>query len=312
MSVLILSTLVSEQDWFNEIKRQKPDLDLRLSLDDGNINDITHAVVSSPEHGQLAKLPNLKYIHSMWAGIDHITKDPDWPKNIPIIRMIDYGLNHGIMEYVVGHVMHHHLRMDYFNDEQSKKLWSWQSQLLAKDRSIGILGLGTLGQFTAQHLSSLGFKLSGWSRTAKKIANVVSFAGNEELEAFLKQCDILICLLPNTTDTVNLLNDKRLKMLPKNSYIINAGRGQLINDDDLITNINNGHIFGATLDVFHQEPLPSNHPYWAHGKITVTPHIAAETKIDSGVKTILDNIKYLDDDNSINDLPGVFNIKSGY
>ena len=312
MAAIICSTRESQEGWLEEFRRQAPDLDLRIWPDLGNISDITHAIVSQPPLGTLSSLPNLTHIHSMWAGIDHITRDPDWPTDIPIIRMVDYGLNQGMMEYMLGHTLRYHLNMPHFEAEQAAGRWSWQPPPLSEDRSVGILGLGTLGQITAKQLHSLGFKVSGWSRSPKQIEGVQSFAGEKGLESFLNQTEILICLLPRTAETTDLLNIKTLNMLPKGAAIINAGRGELIIDADLIQALDSGHIRGATLDVFREEPLPDDHAFWTHPHITITPHVAAETRLSTGVTTILNNIKHLDDGNPLSTLVGVVDIKAGY
>jgi len=312
MAAIICSTRESQEEWLAEFKRQAPDLDLRIWPDVGNVDDITHAIVSQPPLGALASLPNLTHIHSLWAGIDHITRDPDRPTNTPIIRMVDYGLSQGMMEYTVGHTLRYHLNMPFFEAEQAAGRWSWQPPPLSEDRSVGILGLGTLGQITAKQLLSLGFKVSGWSRNSKEIEGITSYAGNGGLEAFLNQVEILICLLPNTPETTDLLNAKTLKMLPKGAAIINAGRGELITDADLIDALDKAHITGATLDVFREEPLPSDHPYWQHPKVTITPHVAADTRLSTGVSTVLNNMKHLDKGDALSALPGVVDNKAGY
>lgn len=312
MAAIICSTRESQDEWLAEFRKQAPDLDLRVWPDVGNIEDITHAIVSQPPLGALSSLPNLSHIHSLWAGIDHITRDPDWPTHIPVIRMVDYGLNQGMMEYMVGHTLRYHLNMPYFEAEQAAGRWSWQPPPLSENRSVGILGLGTLGQITAKHLLSLGFKVSGWSRSEKHIENVTSFAGEAGLESFLNQVEILICLLPNTPATKDLLDAKTLAMLPKGAAIINAGRGELINDADLVAALDSDHIRGATMDVFRAEPLPQDHAFWKHSNVTITPHVAAETRLSSGVTTVINNMLHLDGGGTLSELAGVMDIRAGY
>ncbi len=312
MAVFIGSTRETQSIWSEEFKRQAPDMDMRIWPDTGNVNDITHAIVSQPPFGALATLPKLGHIHSLWAGIDHITRDQDWPRHIPVIRMVDYGLSQGMMEYMVGHTLRYHLNMPYFATEQAAGRWSWQPPPLSEDRSVGILGLGTLGQETAIQLLNLGFKVSGWSRSAKEIKGVSSYAGVDKLESFLNQTEILLCLLPNTAATYEILNAKTLAWLPKGAAIVNAGRGELINDDDLLNALDNNHISGATLDVFKTEPLKADHRYWTHPNVSITPHVAAETRLNTGVKTVLNNIKILDEGGNLDNIPGVVDIAAGY
>lgn len=312
MAVLVLDTLPHCQEWTEALRDHAPEMDIRAWPDVGNRDDITHAVVCFPEPGEMATLPNLKAMHSLWAGVDHATRDKDLPLHVPLIRMVDHSLSQGMLDYVTGHVYRHHLTMPKFEALQRKAEWRQEVPPLVEERVVGIMGIGVLGGEIAEQLAALGFKVRGWARTQKSIDDVYCFAGMESLEDFLRDTEILVLLLPNTPETTDILNDETLAMLPEGAAIINAGRGTLIDEDALIRALDSNQISAATLDVFKTEPLPKDHPFWAHEKISVTPHVAAETRLSTASKVIIDNIRHLDEGGSIEEVEGVFDPQAGY
>lgn len=229
-----------------------------------------------------------KAVLNLWAGVENLTGNPTL--KIPLARMVDTGLTEGMREYVCGHVLRHHLGMDSYI--QSKPLdWKYNIPPLARNRTVGILGLGELGQDCAQSLAALNFNVLGWSRRPKTINGVTCFSGDAGLISLLSQAEILVLLLPHTPQTERILQSETLALLPKGAIIINPGRGALIDDDALLDALSNGQVAQATLDVFWVEPLPSEHPFWAHPNVTITPHIASETRADTASEIIADNIK---------------------
>jgi glyoxylate/hydroxypyruvate reductase A len=204
--------------------------------------------------------------------------------------MVDDGLTEGMVEWVVGHVLRHHLGMDQDILRRDAK-WEPHIPPLARDRKVGVLGLGALGGACAQALAGLNFDVAGWSRRPKEIAGVASYNGDEGLATVLARSEILVLLLPRTPQTENLLNAGTLALLPKGAVVINPGRGPLIDDDALLAALDAEQIGHATLDVFRTEPLPAGHPFWAHPGVTVTPHIASETRPDSASRVIAENIR---------------------
>jgi glyoxylate/hydroxypyruvate reductase A len=204
--------------------------------------------------------------------------------------MIDPGMTQGMKEWVVGHVMRHHLGMDQNILGQTGD-WTPHVPPLAQDRRVTIMGLGELGSACATALRDLGFDVAGWSRRAKDISGVTCLHGDDGLKAALSRSDILVLLLPKTAATENLLNAERLSWMPKGAMIVNPGRGPLIDDDALLAALNTGHIGHATLDVFRVEPLPKDHPYWAHPNVTVTPHIASETRTQTSSEVVAENVR---------------------
>ncbi|WP_439121662.1 2-hydroxyacid dehydrogenase [Marivita sp.] len=231
----------------------------------------------------------LKAVLNLWAGVEDAVSNPTL--KVPYARMVDdEGLTQGMVEWVTGHTLRHHLGMDahIVNPDHT---WIADAPPVASDRPVGILGLGELGTACGQSLTRLGFPVSGWARSQKQIDGISCHAGTDGLHAVLKQSQILILLLPSTPATENTLNAETLAMLPKGAFIINPGRGPLIDDDALLAALDSGQIGHATLDVFRVEPLPQDHPFWAHPKVTVTPHIASETRPPSASRAIAENIR---------------------
>lgn len=235
-----------------------------------------------------ALFKNAKAVLALSAGVEAIAGNETL--TIPLTRMVDNGLTEGMVEWVTGHTLRYHLGMDLHILGQDG---AWRDYVppLARDRSVAVLGLGALGSACAAALNALNFNVSGWSRREKTIDGVTCRFGDEGLEQALSQAEIVITLLPLTPDTENLLNAQRLSKMPKGACIINPGRGPLIDDGALINALDTDHIAHATLDVFRIEPLPKDHPYWAHPKVTVTPHIASETRPASSSRVIAENIR---------------------
>lgn len=228
-----------------------------------------------------------KAVLNLWAGVERITGNQTL--TMPLCRMVDPGLTAGMVEWVLGHVLRYHLDIDRTVSLQDR--WEPVIPPLAQERPVTMLGLGELGATCAQALARLGFPVTGWSRSAKQIEGITCLHGQDGLQQALEHAEIVITLLPDTPATTNLLNANTLSMLPRGARIINPGRGPLIDDDALLQALESGQIAHATLDVFRVEPLPLDHPYWAHPNVTVTPHIAAETRAVTASQVIADNIQ---------------------
>ncbi|MCI2394231.1 glyoxylate/hydroxypyruvate reductase A [Aliiroseovarius sediminis] len=229
-----------------------------------------------------------KAVLGLWAGVEKVVGNPSLTQ--PYTRMVDDGLTEGMTEWVTGHVLRHHLGMDTYI-HRTQPIWNCPAPPLARDRTVGVLGLGALGATAAQALRALNFNVVGWSRTPKQIDGVESFSGEAGLQTVLGCADILVLLLPATAQTKNLLNAVRFAQMPKGAVIINPGRGPLIDDVALLAALDAGQIGHATLDVFRVEPLPDDHPYWAHPNVTVTPHIASDTRPATAARVIAENIR---------------------
>ncbi|WP_423062785.1 2-hydroxyacid dehydrogenase [Candidiatus Paracoxiella cheracis] len=281
-------------DWFSQSFNQAllaldPNLDIRSWPDVGNLEDITCAIVWQHPLGVLKKFPNLKCIIAASAGVDHVFVDPDLPKNVPIVRVIDPFMANDIVQYVVVSVLNYVKRITYYLKHQSERMWLKKPPFTFSDKTIGIMGLGFLGEKTAKMLRSLNLNVIGWSNSRKNIDGVKSFVGPDEFDDFLSQTGILICMLPLTAKTENILNKKTFSKLQKEAYLINLARGQHLVEEDLLAALGTGQLSGACLDVFREEPLPSDHPFWMHPKIQITPHIASVTNPETAAPQILDN-----------------------
>ncbi|MBY6083440.1 2-hydroxyacid dehydrogenase [Ruegeria arenilitoris] len=247
-------------------------------------------IVYAPNGGLLDFTPytRAKAVLSLWAGVEKIASNDTL--TVPLARMVDHGLTQGMTEWVVGHVLRYHLGMDRHITVQDG-VWAPDPPPLATQRSVCVLGLGALGRAAAQALAALSFNVTGWSRSAKDVSGVTCLHGPDGLRVALSQAEILVLLLPETVATENTLNADTLALLPKGARILNPGRGPLIDDEALLQALNTGQVGHATLDVFRAEPLPPDHPYWAHPNVTVTPHIASETRPETAAQVICENIQ---------------------
>ena len=280
--------------WRDAFERQiaVSDMDLTLLPDDAEPSDVDY-IVYNVDGGirDFAPFTRLRAILNTWAGVEAVVGHLDWPEHIPFTRMVDPGMTQGMAEYFTGHAMRYHLDIDRFVADSADGRWLKWSPPLASKRSVGILGLGELGQATANMLTGLGFDVTGWSRSAKAVPGVTCLHGAEGLKATLQAAEILIVILPLTDATRDILNADTLALMPKGACVINAGRGPLIDDAALLQAIDTGHIRHATLDVFRTEPLPQDHGFWRNPKITVTPHIASITRPETACMSILQQIR---------------------
>lgn len=228
-----------------------------------------------------------KAVLSLWAGVEKIVDNESL--TMPLCRMVDPGLTAGMVEWVTGHVLRYHLDIDRSITTQDR--WDPIIPPLAMERPVTLLGLGALGQACATTLAQLGFPVTGWSRSPKSIDGITCLHGDTGLAQALKSAEIVVLLLPDTPATENTLNAETLALMPRGARIINPGRGPLIDDAALLSALDSGQVAHATLDVFRVEPLPAEHRYWAHANVTVTPHIAAETRAVTSAQVIAENIR---------------------
>lgn len=236
----------------------------------------------------LAPFTGLAAILNIWAGVEQVLANPTLP-DVPLVRMVEPGLTEGMTDYVVAHVLRYHMDLDR-RLAAPEEVWMDWFPPLARHRRVGVLGLGVLGADAARALAALRFDVAGWSRSPKTIAGVACLHGAEGLEALLRRSEIVVGLLPRTPETENLLDAERLALLPTGARIVNAGRGDLIDDAALLAALDAGTVAHATLDVFRQEPLPADHPYRRHPAVTVTPHVASATRPETAAHAILAQI----------------------
>ncbi|WP_227271090.1 2-hydroxyacid dehydrogenase [Roseobacter weihaiensis] len=262
------------------------DADLVTTADPEEVDYIVYSPSSSLQ--DFTPYTKLKAVLSLWAGVERIVSNPTL--TMPLVRMVDPGMTQSMVEWVTGHVMRYHLGMDD-HIVNPGHAWRPKAAPLARQRSVCILGLGALGRSAALTLKALNFNVTGWSRSPKEIKDIETFHGPEGLTGALRHAEIVVLLMPDTPQTENTLNKETLALLPKGARILNPGRGPLIDDYALLDALDSGQIAHATLDVFRVEPLPPDHPYWAHPKVTVTPHIAAATQAATASVEIANNIR---------------------
>lgn len=253
-------------------------------------DNIEFAIVANPEPSVLAQFPALKWVHSVWAGVERLVAELPEDSPIEIVRLVDDQLADTMAEAILTWTLFLHRDIPQYQQQQKQHQWKQLDWHKASERTVGILGLGELGSAAAKRLQSNGFHVSGWSRQAKTIDNIICLHGDAGLDHLLNHSDILVCLLPLTPDTKYLLNQERLAQLPLGASIINAARGAIIDHDALLTAVDTGKIKHAVLDVFEQEPLPENSRFWQHPAISVFPHIAAPTCMNSASTIVANNV----------------------
>ena len=257
--------------------------------------EIHYAAVWKPAPGELAAFPNLRVIFNLGAGVDALMADSSLPK-VPLVRVAVGDLTSRMTEYVVLHALMHHRQEIYLRACQREQRWQPRSQWPAGAVSVGVMGLGTLGADAAAALRRIGFRVAGWSRSIRRIDGIECFHGQPQLESFLQRTDILVCLLPLTPDTRHILNRGLFSKLNRASplgapVLINAGRGGLQNETDILSCLDDGTLGAASLDVFAMEPLPADSPFWSHPKVVLTPHNAADTDPDEISKYVARQIE---------------------
>lgn len=290
-AILLAVTGWDVAEWEAHLRALAPERDIRVWPDRvGDPADIAYACVWKAPPGVLATLPNLQAIFSLGAGVDHLTADTSLP-DVPIVRIVDRDLTLRMTEYIVLHVLMIHRRQHLYDRQQRERVWRDHDQPAANDVAVGVMGLGALGGAAAKALQQIGFNVAGWSRTRRHIAGIASFHGPSGLDAFLARTEILVVLLPLTSATEGILNLDLFGKLRRSgalggAHLINAGRGHLQIDDDIVAALDRGLLASATLDVFPVEPLPPGSPLWTHPRVTITPHNAAT----SNAKALTDNV----------------------
>ena len=262
------------------------DYELGITITPSEVDYIIYAPTSSLQ--VFSPYTKLKAVLNLWAGVEGVTNNKTL--NVPLARMVDSGLTDGMVEWVTGHTLRHHLGIDKHIHGQDG-IWRSYVPPLAKDRIITILGLGTLGTACGIALERLGFNVRGWSRREKRVDGILCFYGDDQIDSSLLDADIVVLLLPDTPLTQNILNQHTLNLLKRGAFVLNPGRGPLIDDDALLAALETGQIEHATLDVFRIEPLPKNHQYWSNNKVTVIPHKASETRPKTASQVIAMNIE---------------------
>lgn len=294
MALLWYSSDDDPEEWRPVFGRLAPDLELRPWHDGVRRDDVGAALVWLPPPGLLASFPNLKAVFSIAAGTDALLRDRTLP-DVPVCRMMDPALKHGMAEYVLFQALKYHRRFDVHRDEQARRVWTWRRPLLPATSTIGVMGLGEIGGFVARSLAEYGFRVRGWSRSGGVVDKVETFKGADGLGPFLAELDMLVCLLPLTEATHNVLNADLFARLPEGARLIQVGRGPQLVVADLLAALQSGRLAHASLDVFPEEPLGEDSPLWAHPQIDITPHVASGTEPETAAAFVVENYRRLRD-----------------
>ncbi len=285
MIVIGFHDFAASRDWNVKLGRHLKGFKLvDLMSEDGRLADI--ALVWAPPMGRFAKMPNLKGIINKGQGVDHIIGDPTVPRNIPLVRLVDPDMSDALSHWAILSALDFWRDAGYYRDCQQQKIWKPIVQRPATGATVGIMGLGAIGSVIAQRFAMLGFSVRGWARSERDIPGVTVFAGPDQMNSFLDGVDILVSVLPLTPDTTGIINKDLFSQLARGAFVINGGRGPQLVESDLLDAIDSGQIAGAALDVFTTEPLPDQHPFWTHPKVTVWPHVAAQTNPNTAASQV--------------------------
>ena len=291
MHITFFSKDTKPEPWVNALRQQLPDA--RVEEWAPGADPADYAVVWAPPQDFLDAQPRLKGLFNIGAGVDALMQ-LRLPTGVPVVRLDDAGMSVQMAEYVCHAVIRYFRELDVYAEEAQQAHWAFRRPRVRDDFTVGVMGLGVLGQRVAQALRGFEFPVVGWSRTPRQVEGITCHAGAEGLSAFLGASQVLVNLLPLTPDTENILNRDTLAQLRPGAYVINVARGAHLVDADLLALLDSGHLAGATLDVFRTEPLPAEHPFWQHRRITVTPHTSARTLRDESITQIVRKIRALE------------------
>jgi glyoxylate/hydroxypyruvate reductase A len=290
MSFLYKSDPIRGALWAERFARKMPELPFRIWPDTGDPKNVRYLAAWEPPQDLATRFPNLEVLFSTGAGIDQFDLSAI-PETLPVVRMVESGIVNGMVEYVSLAVLSLHRDWPTYRQQQQDRCWLAHRVYTASSRRVGVLGLGTLGRAVLDRLHAFGFSCAGWSRSPQQIAGIECHAGPDGLRDFLARTDILICLLPLTDSTRGILSRPLFDQLPRGATVINVGRGGHLVQEDLLQALDEGQLSCAMLDVCEPEPLPQEHPFWAHPKVVLTPHIASMTQPETAVEAVIDNLR---------------------
>jgi glyoxylate/hydroxypyruvate reductase len=295
MALLIIELdrhIGNAKEWRDTFNERLPDMEIRIWPDAADLSDIEYLAFMHPNFDLLPAFPNLKAMFSRSAGVDSFVKNPRLPK-VPLGKVEPPGGDPMMTEYVIMHVLRFHRDMPAYHTAQANREWRRAPIIRPEHRRIGFLGFGIMAKAPALMLTSLGFKVSAWVRSPKQTAEVPIFHGRDQLETFLNQTDIAVCLLPLTRETEGIFCARTFAMMPRGAMLVNVGRGKHVVDEDLIAALDSGQLSYAALDALWPEPLPAESPLWLHPKVTVMPHVARRPTVAQLVTEIVANIQSL-------------------
>lgn len=306
MRVTFCCTGTKPEPWLDGLRAALPDAD--ISVWEPGAPQADYAVVWAPPQQFMDEQPALKGLFNIGAGVDALLK-LKLPPQAQVVRLDDAGMSVQMAEYVTQAVIRHFRELDSYEADMRQGQWKFRKPQMRADFPVGVMGLGVLGERVAKSLAVFEFPVRGWSRSAKHIEGVQTFSGEEGLSEFLRGTRILVNLLPLTPDTENLINRSLLQQLLPGAYVINVARGAHLVDDDLIAMIETGHVAGAMLDVFREEPLPADHPFWQVPQITMTPHTSARTLREESIAQIVGKVAAMSRGEAVQ---GMVNPQRGY
>jgi glyoxylate/hydroxypyruvate reductase A len=290
MKTLLVGARANPQVWADLFRAELPGHRILVEAPPAGVN-VEYVVVGRPPPGLIASLAGLELVLSLNAGIEVLLAPGAVPPHIPIVRMADPGLTEGMVEWVLAQTFAWHRNLFAYAASQAEGVWAPRPEKLARERTVVVLGAGALGVPVAQALADLNFRTRIWSRTAKALAGIETFAGPEGFRDALEGADVLVSVLPHTAETDGLLNAAAFARLAPGGFVVNGGRGGAIVDADLIAALDSGHLAGAALDVFRQEPLPADHPFWRHPGVRLSPHVAAPTHPHTAVAVMAESVR---------------------
>jgi len=282
------------KEWHRALAAALPEATIAVWPHTLELEDPDYALVWKPPVDLFAHVRPQRAIFNLGAGVEALLALPSLPPHVPVFRLEDAGMATQMAEYVTLAVLSRYRESAEYAAQQRKRRWQPRQRLPKAQFGVGILGFGVLGQAVAATLVPFGFPLCGWSGTRKEISGVRSFAGRSELSAFLAATRVLVCFLPSTPETRDLLDRATLSALPRGAHLVNVARGGIVVDHDLIDLLDEGHLASATLDVFRDEPLRPDHPFWQHPRITVTPHVSAVTLVEESIAQVVAKIRRLE------------------
>ena len=309
MSILLIFENKNVAPWRSHLIEKLPSTTIEVYPNVKDSSEVDFIICWKPKKKVFEQFPNIKIIQSVGASIEHITNSQTIHKASIISRIVDEKLSHDMWEFLITIVLSELKNMRSYAAQKLDKTWQQHHYKSVNNTTVSILGLGSIGGYVAEKFAQIGFNVKGWSTSKKEILKVKSYCGKNEFDAFLDNSDFLINLLPYTDETKDILNQSVFQKLPKNAFLINVGRGEHVVDKDLIDSLNTSMLSGAFLDVFREEPLPKEHPFWSHSKIQITPHVASLTNVKRATEQIAENYRrFLNNEELLN----IVSLEKGY
>lgn len=289
MSILLICNHKNPKPWAKALSEKLPTAAIEIFPEVAEPDQVEYIICWKPAANIFQQFPKLKVVQSLGAGVEHITETNELPAAVRLTRIVDPQLAVDMWEFVLAIVMTQLKRLPTYLQQEARKEWEQHTYRTIPATTVGVLGLGKIGALVARNFAQLGFKVVGWSNSQKEIAGVQTYIGTDGFSNCLAQTDILINILPLTPSTEGILNQQSLSLLKKRAYLINVGRGGHLVEEDLIPLLDAGQLSGAFLDVFRTEPLPAQHPFWTHPQVSITPHIASLTNVETAVAQLVEN-----------------------